>query len=91
MATVITYRHWDEDHPIYAHNPTLTIWGGADGSKQEMKQVDLRRFFDIMGWQFTNNMKQYFNILVQIDGDRVSLSELDNIGWIPGGTFGAGP
>lgn len=89
-ATMITYRHWDGTHATYGHDPLLTIWGGADGQQQLMKRVDLRDFFNKMGWGFTYNMKQYFDILVEIDGDDVWLSELGNIGWIDGGSFGGG-
>lgn len=89
-ATMITYRHWDDNHDPHGHDPVLSIWGSTNTESQVMKTVPIGNFFDMMGWQFTNNMKQYFDILVEIDGDKIYMSELDNIGWIPGPIFGGG-
>lgn len=86
-TTFVTYRLWDNDD----HHPILSIWGGKDGQTRLMKDIDLRRFFETNGWKLTNNILQYFNILLVIDGNQVEATPLENTGWIDGGSFGVKP
>ena len=83
-SNVTSYRLQDNDHPI------LSLWG-SDGTTRLMKDVDLGRFFATIGWARTYNLRQYYEILVTVDGDTVTVEPIDNIGWIDGGAIGGLP
>jgi len=84
-SQLIGYRLRDESHPL------LSVWDAA-GTTQLVKDVDLGRFFETIGWARTCNRRQVYDILVTLraNGD-VTVEPLDNIGWIDGGTISAAP
>jgi hypothetical protein len=82
---LIGYRLRDEHHPL------LSLWDVA-GNTQIMKDIDLHRFFETVGWRRTRNHRQQYDILVTVrDGGLVSVEPLDNRGWIDGGEIWAAP
>lgn len=84
-SQLIGYRFRDESRPL------LSLWS-ADGNTRLMKDIDLGRFFETLGWERTRNHRQYYEILVTIhDNDQVTVEPLENIGWIDGGVIGAHP
>lgn len=73
---IITYRLKNTSHPL------LSMYSGE---KQIMKEVDLERFFKFMEIEFDKNFEQEFNILVEIDEDKVTLSLMNANDWEEGG------
>jgi hypothetical protein len=49
------------------------------------KSIDLRRFFETVGWARTYNRRQEYNLLITIDGTSVRVEPMDIVGWIDGG------
>jgi len=82
-GSLISYRLCDSTHPI------LSLWA-ADNITRLMKDIDLHRFFVANDWERTFNLRQYYQIQIIIDGDKVEVLALDNIGWIDGGVIGTG-
>lgn len=78
-ARFVTFRLRDEDHPVV----TLT-----QGDEALMKEVDLNRYFTVMGIGLTRNLRQEFDLTIRIEHDRTLIMETDVSGWEDGGDVG---
>ncbi len=79
-TTFITYRLTDADHPM------LSIQGGTDG--ELLSAIDLQTFFQNNAWVMDNNRRQYFDILIEINGPVITVSTTNVNDWVDGGTIG---
>jgi hypothetical protein len=57
-----------------------------------MKEIDLKRFFRIQGWQPSRIAEQAFHLLVVVhpQTDKVAVSSFpqsDGVGWLDGGSI----
>ena len=78
-ASFVTFRLRDEDHPVV----TLT-----HRDEVLMKEVDLHRYFAVMGIGLTRNLRQEFDLTIRIEHDRTVIMETDVSGWEDGGDVG---
>jgi len=80
-SQLIAYRLRDENHPI------LSMWDG-EGSTQILKNLDLGRFFETIGWARTRNRRQEYDLLITLRaGGEVTIEPLGVIPWMDGGTI----
>ena len=75
----ITYRYTNQ------LIPTFCLYGDNGAL---MKEIDLTKFFQQMGWELTLNIEQEFDLTMTIDGDNVYVSSTDIADWEDGGTIG---
>lgn len=75
----ITYRYRDDSHPL------LSLYAGET---LVMREIDLYRFFREMNIEFDRNMRQEFRILVEIDGDKITVGLVEAGDWEEGGPLG---
>ncbi|MDR0541808.1 MAG: FimB/Mfa2 family fimbrial subunit [Dysgonamonadaceae bacterium] len=78
-AQFVTFRYRNDSHAL------LCIYSANDG--QVMKEIDLNRFFTEMGISLDYSLCQEYSLLVEIDGDRVTVSLIQVDDWEDGGTL----
>ena len=78
-GTFITYRYTNQ------RIPTFCLYGDNGAL---MKEIDLTKFFQQMGWELTLNIEQEFDLTMTIDGDKVYVSSTNIADWEEGGTIG---
>lgn len=76
----VSYRYRSNSHEL------LSIYA-ADGT-QVMKEIDLYRFFRDMDIELDTNLRQEFQINIEIDGNTVIVSLVEVGDWDEGGTIG---
>lgn len=74
-----TYRIRNDSHPEFC------LYGGG---KALMKKIDLHKYFTNMSIELDMNLKQIFYIVVEINGDQVTVMPLTFTDWINGGEIG---
>lgn len=79
-ASFVTLRLTDESHPI------LVVTEQGEGL---MKEVDLSRYFDVMGIGLSRNICQEFDLTVRIGKDQTLIMQTNLSGWQEGGSIGA--
>ncbi len=80
-ARFVTYRLRDTDHPLLS-----ILQNGI--SLMDTPQIDLETFFTANSWKRTDNRRQYFSILIEIDGPLIEVSGTIVTDWTPGGSVG---
>ena len=78
-GTFITYRYTNQMIPTYRLYDTNGI--------PLMKEIDLTKFFQQMGWELTLNIEQEFDLTMTVDGDNVYVSSTNIADWEDGGTI----
>lgn len=81
QSRFITYRYSDSSHEL------LSIYLG---DKQIEKEIDLAVFFKAMSIALDTNRRQEFDLLLVIDGDKVTVSLIQIDDWDEGGSLGGG-
>lgn len=74
----VTYRYCNHA------NQLLSLWAG---NTQLMKEVDLQRFFRDSGIELDTNLRQEFDIQIEIDGNKVVASLVEIADWEEGGSL----
>lgn len=75
----ICHRLQNDTHPI------LRLYAGDNAL---MKEIDLHKYFTTMDIELNKNLMQEFFIVVEIDGDNVSVMPATISDWQDGGTIG---
>lgn len=78
-GTFTTLRLRDEDHPVV----TLT-----DGQEGLMRDVDLSRYFTVMGIGLSRNIRQEFDLTIRIGRNQTLIMQTNVSGWEEGGMIG---
>lgn len=79
-ASFVTPRLTDESHPV------LVLTEQGEGL---MKEVDLSRYFSVMGIGLSRNICQEFDLTVRIGKDQTLIMQTNLSGWQEGGSIGA--
>lgn len=74
-----TLRLRDEDHPV------VTV---TDGSAGLMRDIDLSRYFTVMGIGLSRNIRQEFDLTIRISRDQTLIMQTNLSGWEEGGMIG---
>jgi len=78
-ASFITLRLRDEDHPV------VTVTDGAEGL---MRDIDLSRYFTVMGIGLSRNIRQEFDLTIRIGRNQTLIMQTNVSGWEEGGMIG---
>lgn len=74
-----TFRHTNNTHQL------VSLW---KGDEQQMKEIDLNRFFNTMNIDLDKNLRQEFNLTFTIRGTEVGVVLTEANDWIDGGDVG---
>lgn len=69
------------------HNDQIPFFGLYDGDTPLFKEMDLTKVFTTFGWELTNNIRQEFTILIEVDGDKIYVSSAMVGDWEDGGSI----
>lgn len=75
----VTYRLSNDTHPV------LRI---CAGETLLVREIDLNKYFRQMDIDLDQNLRQEFNLIVEVDGDKVLVSSARVSDWIDGGAIG---
>lgn len=74
-----TLRLTDENHPV------VTVTDGTEGL---MREIDLSRYFTVMGIGLTRNIRQEFDLTIRIGRNQTLIMQTNMSGWEEGGLIG---
>lgn len=74
-----TFRHTNDTHQL------VSLW---KGDEQQMKEIDLNKFFTTMNIDLDKNLRQEFNLTFTIKGSEVGVVLTEVSDWTDGGDLG---